>query len=139
MDALLLLGAFLVFMFLGMPVAYAMGLATLATALWIDMPLEAIMLKISDGMDDFALLTIPFFVLAGAIMSEGGVARRLVDLAKIFVGFIRGGLAVVNVIASAFFGPNPVQCLLLISCSQGQSFQWLERTDLVLVNTSQQA
>ncbi len=55
MDALLLLGAFLVFMFLGMPVAYAMGLATLATALWIDMPLEAIMLKISDGMDDFAL------------------------------------------------------------------------------------
>ena len=52
------------------------------------------------GMDDFALLTIPFFVLAGAIMSEGGVARRLVDLAKVFVGFIRGGLALVNVLAS---------------------------------------
>ncbi len=104
MDALLLLGAFLVFMFLGMPVAYAMGLATLATALWIDMPLEAIMLKISDGMDDFALLTIPFFVLAGAIMSEGGVARRLVNLAKVFVGFIRGGLALVNILASTLFG-----------------------------------
>jgi len=69
MDALILLFAFLVFMFMGIPVAYAMGLATLVTALWIDMPLEAIMLKISDGMDDFALLTIPFFVLAGAIMS----------------------------------------------------------------------
>jgi tripartite ATP-independent transporter DctM subunit len=104
MDAILLLVAFLVFMFLGMPVAYAMGLATLVTALWIDMPLEAIMLKISDGMDDFALLTIPFFVLAGAIMSEGGVARRLVNLAKVFVGFIRGGLALVNVLASTFFG-----------------------------------
>jgi len=62
------------------------------------------MLKISDGMDDFALLTIPFFVLAGAIMSEGGVARRLVDLAKVFVGFIRGGLALVNVVASTLFG-----------------------------------
>ncbi len=81
-----------------------MGLATLVTALWIDIPLEAVMLKISDGMDDFALLTIPFFVLAGAIMSEGGVARRLVDLAKVFVGFIRGGLALVNVLASTLFG-----------------------------------
>src|ERR671927_1570001 len=91
-------------MFLGIPVAYAMGLATLVTALWIDIPLEAVMLKISDGMDDFALLTIPFFVLAGAIMSEGGVARRLVDLAKVFVGFIRGGLALVNIVASTMFG-----------------------------------
>jgi tripartite ATP-independent transporter DctM subunit len=104
MDALILLFSFLVLMFLGIPVAYAMGLATLITALWIDMPLEAIMLKISDGMDDFALLTIPFFVLAGAIMSEGGVARRLVDLAKVFVGFMRGGLALVNVLASTLFG-----------------------------------
>jgi tripartite ATP-independent transporter DctM subunit len=104
MDAIFLLVSFLAFMFLGMPVAYAMGLATLVTALWIDIPLEAVMLKISDGMDDFALLTIPFFVLAGAIMSEGGVARRLVDLAKVFVGFIRGGLALVNVLASTLFG-----------------------------------
>src|SRR5438132_4645953 len=104
MDSLILLVSFLVLMFLGIPVAYAMGLATLVTALWIDLPLEAIMLKISDGMDDFALLTIPFFVLAGAIMSEGGVARRLVDLAKVFVGFIRGGLALVNVLASTLFG-----------------------------------
>src|SRR5260221_3499478 len=91
-------------MFLGMPVAYALGLATLATALWIDMPLEAIMLKISDGMDNFALLPILFFVVAGAIMSEGGVARRLVNLAKVFVGFIRGGLALVNILASTLFG-----------------------------------
>jgi tripartite ATP-independent transporter DctM subunit len=103
-DALILLFSFLILMFVGIPVAYAMGLATLVTALWIDMPLEAVMLKISDGMDDFALLTIPFFVLAGAIMSEGGVARRLVDLAKVFVGFIRGGLALVNVLASTLFG-----------------------------------
>src|SRR5262245_14166388 len=81
-----------------------MGLATLVTALWVDIPLEAIMLKICDGMDDFALLTIPFFVLAGAIMSEGGVASRLVNLAKVFVGFIRGGLALVNILASTLFG-----------------------------------
>src|SRR4029453_3871700 len=104
MDAAILLFSFLALMAIGMPVAYAMGLATLFTALWIDIPLEAVMLKISDGMDDFALLTIPFFVLAGAIMAEGGLARRVVDLAKVFVGVIRGGLALVNVLASTLFG-----------------------------------
>src|SRR5262245_50438724 len=62
------------------------------------------MLKISDGTDDFALLAIPFFVLAGAIMAEGGMAARLINLAKVFVGFIRGGMAVVNVLASTLFG-----------------------------------
>ncbi len=62
------------------------------------------MLKISDGADDFALLAIPFFVLAGAIMAEGGMALRLVDLAKVFVGWIRGGLALVNILASTLFG-----------------------------------
>ena len=82
-----------------MPVAYALGLAAILGALWIDIPLEAVMLKISDGTDDFALLAIPFFVLAGAIMAEGGMAVRLVNLARVFVGAIRGGLALVNVLA----------------------------------------
>jgi tripartite ATP-independent transporter DctM subunit len=62
------------------------------------------MLKTSDGMDDFALLAIPFFILAGGIMAEGGMAARIVNLAKVFVGFIRGGLALVNILASTFFG-----------------------------------
>ena len=62
------------------------------------------MLKISDGTDDFALLAIPFFVLAGAIMAEGGMAMRLINLARVFVGFIRGGLALVNILASTLFG-----------------------------------
>ena len=73
-------------------------------ALWIDLPLEAVMLKTSDGMDDFALLAIPFFILAGGIMAEGGMAARLVNLAKVFVGFLRGGLALVNILASTMFG-----------------------------------
>ena len=62
------------------------------------------MLKISDGTDDFSLLAIPFFVLAGAIMAEGGMAVRLINLARIFVGAIRGGLALVNILASSLFG-----------------------------------
>ncbi|MGH8669991.1 MAG: TRAP transporter large permease, partial [Burkholderiales bacterium] len=104
MDALVLLGSFCVLCAIGMPVAYALGLSAIIGALWSDIPLEAVMLKISDGTDDFALLAIPFFVLAGAIMAEGGMATRLVNLAKVFVGFIRGGLALVNILASTLFG-----------------------------------
>src|ERR1700741_4430092 len=104
MDILILLGGFTVLCALGVPVAYALGLGALLGALWADIPLEAVMLRISDGTDDFVLLAIPFFVLAGGIMAEGGMAARLVMLAKIFVGFIRGGLAVVNVFASTLFG-----------------------------------
>jgi tripartite ATP-independent transporter DctM subunit len=104
MDVLVLLGAFAVLCALGVPVAYALGLAAILAALWADIPLEAVMLKISDGTDDFALLAIPFFVLAGAIMAEGGMALRLINLAKVFVGFIRGGLALVNILASTLFG-----------------------------------
>jgi len=104
MDILVLLGSFTLLCALGLPVAYALGLSAIIGALWIDLPLEAIMLKISDGTDDFSLLAIPFFVLAGGIMAEGGMASRLINLAKIFVGFIRGGLALVNILASTLFG-----------------------------------
>jgi tripartite ATP-independent transporter DctM subunit len=104
MAALVLLGAFALLAAIGMPVAYALGLSALVAALWIDLPLEAVMLKISDGADDFALLAIPFFVLAGAIMAEGGMALRLINLAKVFVGWIKGGLALVNILASTLFG-----------------------------------
>ena len=104
MDVLVLVGVFTVVCLLGMPVAYALGLAAIFAALWIDLPLEAVMLKTSDGMDDFALLAIPFFILAGGIMAEGGMATRLVNLAKVFVGFIRGGMALVNILASTMFG-----------------------------------
>ena len=104
MDILVLLGSFAVLCALGVPVAYALGLSALIAAMWVDIPLEAVMLKISDGTDDFALLAIPFFVLAGGIMAEGGMATRLVNLARVFVGFIRGGLALVNILASTLFG-----------------------------------
>jgi tripartite ATP-independent transporter DctM subunit len=89
---------------IGVPVAYAVGLSALAGALWIDLPLEALMIQLTNGVNKFSLLAIPFFILAGAIMAEGGIARRLVSFAYIFVGFIRGGLSLVNIVASTFFG-----------------------------------
>lgn len=99
-----LLGSLFGFLLVGVPVAYALGLAALLAALWSGIPLEAIFLKVSDGVDEFTLLAIPFFVFAGVLMAEGGMARRLVDFANIFVGFLRGGLAMVNILSSMFFG-----------------------------------
>jgi tripartite ATP-independent transporter DctM subunit len=104
MDVLVLVGSFTILCLAGMPVAYALGLAAILAALWIGIPLEAVMLKVSGGMSGFSLLAIPFFILAGAIMAVGGMAERLVNLAKVFVGFIRGGMALVNILASTMFG-----------------------------------
>ncbi|MDR7150521.1 tripartite ATP-independent transporter DctM subunit [Hydrogenophaga palleronii] len=104
MDALILLGSFFLLMLIGTPVAYALGIAALIGAWWIDIPLDAVMIAISSGVNKFSLLAIPFFVLAGAIMAEGGMARRLVAFANVLVGFIRGGLSLVNILASTFFG-----------------------------------
>lgn len=104
MDAFILLATLAVLLAVGMPVAFAVGLSAMVGALWIDLPLEAIMIQITSGVNKFTLLAIPFFILAGAIMAEGGIARRLVNFAYIFVGFIRGGLSLVNIVASTFFG-----------------------------------
>ncbi len=101
---ILLLGSLFGLLVLGMPIAYALGLSAVITAVFAGVPLEAVWLKVSDGVDNFALLAIPFFVFAGALMAEGGMAWRLVAFANIFVGWVRGGLAMVNVLASMFFG-----------------------------------
>ncbi len=104
MDSFILLGSFALLILIGMPVAYSLGLAALVGAIWIDLPLEAVMIQISSGVNKFSLLAIPFFVMAGAIMAEGGMSRRLVAFAGVLVGFVRGGLALVNILASTFFG-----------------------------------
>src|SRR5499427_2494346 len=104
MDIFVLLATMFTGFLVGVPIAYALGLSAIAGAVWIGIPLEAIMLKISDGVSKVAMLTIPFFVLAGGIMAEGGMARRLVAVADVLVGFtrVRGGLSVVNVLATTF-------------------------------------
>ena len=104
MDALILIGSFILLMLVGMPVAYALGLAALIGAMWIDLPLDAVMIQMASGVNKFSLLAIPCFVLAGAIMAEGGMSRRLVAFAGVLFGFVRGGLSLVNILASTFFG-----------------------------------
>jgi tripartite ATP-independent transporter DctM subunit len=72
--------------------------------MWIDLPLDAVMIQMASGVNKFSLLAIPCFVLAGAIMAEGGMSRRLVAFAGVLIGFVRGGLSLVNILASTFFG-----------------------------------
>src|SRR3984885_2092017 len=104
MDIFILLATMLICFLIGMPIAYSLAAAAIAGAWSIGIPLEAVMLKISDGVSKVAMLTIPFFVLAGAIMAEGGMARRLVAFANMIVGVLRlrGGLALVNIMATTF-------------------------------------
>src|SRR5689334_21828296 len=104
MDIFVLLATMVTCFVIGMPIAYSLALAAIAGAWSIGIPLEAVMLKISDGVSKVAMLTIPFFVLAGAIMAEGGMARRLVAFANVLVGYtrLRGGLSIVNIVATTF-------------------------------------
>src|ERR1700759_4704935 len=104
MDVAVLLITMFFCFFIGVPIAYSLAMAAIVGAFWIGIPLEAVMLKISDGVSKVAMLTIPFFVLAGAIMAEGGMARRLVAFADVLAGLtrLRGGLSIVNVLATTF-------------------------------------
>ena len=104
MDAFILVFTLGIMLAIGVPVAYAVGISAIIGAWYIDIPLEAVMIQLTSGVNKFSLLAIPFFILAGAIMAEGGMARRLVDFAGLFVGWIRGGLALVNILASTLFG-----------------------------------
>ena len=91
----------------GVPIAYSIGVAGVLTMLvHIDsLPaLTTYALRMASGLDSFALLAIPFFILAGNIMNSGGIALRLIDFAKVLVGRLPGGLAVVNVVANMLFG-----------------------------------
>jgi C4-dicarboxylate transporter DctM subunit len=95
---------FLVTLALGFPVAICLGLTSLV-ALWIsDVMLSLMAQRIFTGIDSFPLMAVPFFVLAGELMNQGGTTRRLIDFANALVGRIPGGLAHTNIVASMFFG-----------------------------------
>src|SRR5207245_8847817 len=104
MDIAVLLCTMFFCFFIGVPIAYSLALAAIVGALSIGIPLEAVMLKISDGVSKVAMLTIPFFVQAGVSMAECCMARRLVAFADLLVGLtrLRGGLSIVNVLATTF-------------------------------------
>ena len=104
MILLTLFGTFLFALLLGVPVAFALGLSSIATVFYMDLPPLIVFQRIASGMNAFALIAIPFFIYAGELMLHGGIADRLVRLACAAVGHVRGGLGVVNVVTSMQFG-----------------------------------
>ena len=103
---LVLVVIFLVLLVLNVPVAFCMGIATVLSIIAMgDLPAFVTMAhKIATGIDSFALLAIPFFILSGLLMEHGGIARRLIDFANDLVGRFRGGLALVNILTCMLFG-----------------------------------
>jgi len=103
MVSLILLGTFIITLFMGIPVAFSVGIAALVSILFTNVPIFVIFQRMFGGVDSFTLLAIPFFIFMGNVMERGGIARRIVDFANILIGQIQGGLAAVNVLASMFF------------------------------------
>ncbi len=104
MSLVILFGGLFFLIAIGVPVAFSLGLAALFTLLYDGLPAMVAFQRMAAGMNIFALLAIPFFIYAGELMLYGGIAERLVRFANALVGHIRGGLGLVNVLASMFFG-----------------------------------
>jgi tripartite ATP-independent transporter DctM subunit len=100
----ILLGLFAFLLILKVPITFSLAISSIATAFYLNIPLLAIAQRMVQGVNSFSLLAIPFFILAGEIMSQGGISRRLIEFSNILIGRVRGGLAQVNVLASMFFG-----------------------------------
>ena len=106
-EILILVVSFIILLGIGVPVAYSIGLSSMLT-LVVSLPtlpaLSTLAQRMATALDSFALLAIPFFILAGQFMNKGGIAERLIDLAKVLVGRLPGGLAFVNIISCMLFG-----------------------------------
>ena len=102
MGLLILLGIFALCVVIGMPVAFALGVAAVSAFFYEGLPMMIAFQWIISGISIFALMAIPFFIFAGELMFHGGIAMRLVRFASSAVGAMRGGLGVVNVFSSMF-------------------------------------
>ncbi|MFA5446755.1 MAG: TRAP transporter large permease [Sphaerochaeta sp.] len=100
----LLIGSFVGLLIFKFPITFSLFVSSLFTAIYLKIPLMSIVQRLVSGVNSFSLLAIPFFILSGEIMSQGGISRRLVGFANALIGWVRGGLAQVNILASMFFG-----------------------------------
>lgn len=103
-PVLVLTLGFLALLILKVPISLSLLLSSFCTAWYLKLPLMVVVQKMADPLDNVSLMAIPFFIMAGQLMTEAGIARRLVDFSNIFVGHIRGGLAITNIVASMLFG-----------------------------------
>jgi len=101
---IILIGSFILFLILKVPIAFALGISSLLTIIYLKLPPMVVFQRITAGINSFSMMAIPFFILAGQLMADGGIAESLINFANLFVGKIRGGLAIVDIIAGMLFG-----------------------------------
>ena len=101
---IILLGSFFLLIFLGNHILFSIGVSTLITILYLGIPLQTVAQQTVRGLNSFSLMAVPFFILFGDIMAAGGITDKLVRMANACVGWMRGGLAMVNCVDSMFFG-----------------------------------
>jgi tripartite ATP-independent transporter DctM subunit len=104
MELILLSITFTLFLLIGVPVAFAIGLSSIITILYAGLPILVVFQKMVGGMQVFSFLAIPFFIFAGELMLYGGIADRIVRFANSLVGHVRGGLGMSNVVGCTLFG-----------------------------------
>jgi tripartite ATP-independent transporter DctM subunit len=103
-ELTILFGTFVVLLVIGVPIAFVLGISSLATILYMGLPPLVVFQRMAAGMNVFALMAIPFFIYAGDLMLRGAIAEKLVRFASAVIGHVRGGLGLVNVLSSTFFG-----------------------------------
>ncbi|MGC8808087.1 MAG: TRAP transporter large permease subunit, partial [Thiomonas sp.] len=104
MSALIIFGLLLALMLTGMPISIALGLTVLTFLFTMtDVPIQAVALKLFSGIENFEIMAIPFFILAGNFLTHGGVARRMIAFASSLIGHWAGGLGLAGVLACALF------------------------------------
>src|ERR687898_383373 len=104
MELWILFGVFTALMLIGTPIAFCLGVASLATVLYMGLPPLVVFQRMNSGMSVFSMLAIPFFIYSGDLMVRGGIAGRIVAFAATVVGHLRGGLGQVNILTSTLFG-----------------------------------
>ena len=104
MAIMVLLGSFFLMVFLRFPIAYAVALSSVFSLLYLGQDLAAICRLMVKGISSFSLMAVPFFITMGCLMGSGGISEKLIALADACVGWMRGGMAMVNIVASYFFG-----------------------------------
>jgi tripartite ATP-independent transporter DctM subunit len=101
---LILIVSFFIMLICRFPIAFAIGISSVITTIYLKIPLMQIAQLMVKGVNVFTLMAVPFFIIAGEIMGAGGISKRLISLSDALVGWLRGGLAMVNIVASMFFG-----------------------------------
>ena len=101
---LILLGGFFLMVLLRFPIAYAVGISSALCLMYLGKPVSVVCQQMVKGVNSFSLMAVPFFITMGVLMGTGGISEKLIALADALVGWMRGGMAMVNIVASYFFG-----------------------------------